>query len=319
MTSTTKKNRKTATLPDGRTYVPSKGNVAHSLKPSPVASVITRIALVIVAVYFMLPVYWLAVSATKSDNGLTASNGFWFAPETVDGRNVGGFHLAENYAGLMAYSASHGHYWRWVGNSVFYSVAAGVIGVLISVMAGYALSKFKFKGSGVVQGAIMAGLLMPVALLSVPLYLLFSQFGLLNNPLAVIIPSAVSPFGVFLARVYVEASVPDELLEAARIDGAGEFRIFFTMVLRLLAPAMVTIFLFIFVATWNNFLLPLIMMTDESQKPVTVALYGMLAYFDPDKGQVLLGALMAILPVIILFTFLQRFWQSGLAAGSVKG
>ncbi|AZA12591.1 carbohydrate ABC transporter permease [Corynebacterium choanae] len=309
----------TATLPDGRTYTPSKGNVPQSLKPKPLTTVIIRAALLIVAIYFMLPVYWLLISATKSDNGLTESNGFWFAPQTANGRNIGGFHLVENYQGLMAYSASHGHYWRWVGNSVLYSVSAGVIGVLVSVMAGYALSKFKFRGSALVQGCIMAGLLMPVALLSVPLYLLFSEFGLLNNPLAVIIPSAVSPFGVFLARVYVEASVPDELLEAARIDGAGEFRIFFTMVLRLLAPAMVTIFLFIFVATWNNFLLPLIMMTDESQKPVTVALYGMLAYFDPDKGQVLLGALMAIAPVVVLFTFLQRFWQSGLAAGSVKG
>lgn len=310
---------KIATLADGRTYTPSRGKVPRSLKPSAATSLITRVALVIVAIYFILPVYWLAVSATKSDNGLTTTNGFWFAPDTVDGRDVGGFHLVDNYVGLMNYSAAHGHYWRWVGNSVFYSVSAGVVGVLISVMAGYALSKFKFRGSGVVQAAIMAGLLIPVALLSVPLYLLFSNFGLLNNPLAVIIPSAVSPFGVFLARVYVEASVPNELLEAARIDGAGEFRIFFTMVLRLLAPAMVTIFLFIFVATWNNFLLPLIMMTDENQKPVTVALYGMLAYFDPDKGQVLLGALMAILPVIVLFTFLQRFWQSGLAAGSVKG
>lgn len=308
-----------ATLADGRSYTPSKGSVPRSLQPSITAKVLIRTSLVIVAIYFMLPVYWLIISATKSDNGLTDTNGFWFAPKLVDGRNTGGFHLIENYQGLMAYSAAHGHYWRWVGNSVFYSISAGIIGVLISVMAGYALSKFAFKGSAVIQGAIMAGLLMPVALLSVPLYLMFAQIGLLNNPLAVIIPSAVSPFGVFLARVYVEASVPDELLEAARIDGAGEFRIFFTMVLRLLAPAMVTIFLFIFVATWNNFLLPLIMMTDESQKPVTVALYGMLSYFDPDKGQVLLGALMAIAPVIILFTFLQRFWQSGLAAGAVKG
>lgn len=311
--------KKLATLPSGKTYKPSKGQYPQSLQPSTLTKIVTRFTLFVVAVYFMFPIYWLTVSSTKSNNGLTDTNGLWFAPETVDGRSTGGFHLSQNYAGLMETTAANGHYWRWVANSVFYSTSAAVLGVLISVMAGYALSKFKFRGSGIVQGAIMAGLLMPIALLSVPLYLLFFDLGLLNNPLAVIIPSAVSPFGVFLGRVYVEASVPDELLEAARIDGAGEFRIFFTMVLRLLAPAMVTIFLFIFVATWNNFLLPLIMFTEPSLKPVTVGLYGMLSYFDPDRGQVILGALMAILPVIILFTFLQRFWRSGLAAGSVKG
>ena len=306
-------------LSDGRSYTPSKGQYPRSLQPSAVAKIITRVALVIIAIYFMFPIYWLFISATKSDNAISDTNGLWFAPQQVEGRNTGGFHMVENYHGLMAYTADKGGYWHWVANSIFYSASAAVIGVLISVMAGYALAKFSFRGSGLVQAGIMAGLLMPVALLSVPLYLLFSQMGLLNNPLAVIIPSAVSPFGVFLGRVYVDASVPNELLEAARIDGAGEFRIFFTMVLRLLAPAMVTIFLFIFVATWNNFILPLIMLTDKTMKPVTVGLYGMLSYFDPDKGQVILGALMAILPVIVLFTFLQRFWQSGLAAGSVKG
>ncbi len=111
--------------------------------------------------------------------------------------------------------------------------------------------------------------------------------GLVNTPWAVIIPSCVSPFGVFLGRIYVEASVPDELLEAARLDGASEIRVFFSIVLRLLAPAMVTIFLFIFVATWNNFLLPLMMVTSTELKPVTVGLYGMMSYFTPQYGAVL--------------------------------
>jgi ABC-type sugar transport system, permease component len=120
--------------------------------------------------------------------------------------------------------------------------------------------------------------------------------------------------------MYAQTSVPDELLEAARIDGAGESRIFFTMVLRLLAPAMVTIFLFIFVATWNNFLLPLMMVTNNEQlKPVTLGLYGMMSYFSPTYGAVLQGALFGVLPLMALFLFLQRYWQSGLAAGSVKG
>ena len=190
---------------------------------------------------------------------------------------------------------------------------------LISVSCGYAISKFRFPGRRVLLVVIMIGLLMPVALLTVPLYLLFIKMHLVNTMWAMIIPSMVSPFGVFLGNVYADSSVPMELLEAARIDGAGELRIFSTMVLRLLAPAMVTIFLFIFVATWNNFLLPLMMITDENLQPVTQGLYGMMAYFAPDKGAVMLASVIGVVPLVILFLVLQRYWQSGLAAGAVKG
>ena len=165
----------------------------------------------------------------------------------------------------------------------------------------------------------MAGMLIPIALLTVPLYIVFHSLGLTNTMLAIIIPSWVSPFGVFLGMVYSSTSVPTELLEAARIDGAGEARIFFTVVLRLLGPAMVTIFLFIFVQTWNNFLLPLMMVSSPEIKPVTLGLYGMMSYFAPQKGAVMLGALLGVIPLIVLFLTLQRYWQAGLAAGAVKG
>jgi ABC transporter, permease protein len=182
------------------------------------------------------------------------------------------------------------------------------------------MAKFKFFGRNVLQLVVMAGLLLPIALLTIPLYIVMHSLGLTDTIWSIILPSCVSPFGVFLGRMYAQTSVPDELLEAARIDGAGESRIFFTMVLRLLAPAMVTIFLFIFVATWNNFLLPLMMVTNNEQlKPVTLGLYGMMSYFSPTYGAVLQGALFGVLPLMALFLFLQRYWQSGLAAGSVKG
>jgi sugar ABC superfamily ATP binding cassette transporter, membrane protein len=204
-------------------------------------------------------------------------------------------------------------------NSLFYSTTAGVIGTLISVAAGYAMAKFVFPGRNVSMAMIMAGLLMPVALLTIPLYVVFHNLGLTDTVWAILIPSCVSPFGVFLGRVYADSSVPTELIEAARIDGASEARVFFTIVLRLLAPAMVTIFLFIFVATWNNFLLPLMMVSTPELKPVTLGLYGMMSYFAPQKGAVMLGALLGVLPLIVLFLGLQKYWQSGLAAGSVKG
>ncbi|MBV7302398.1 carbohydrate ABC transporter permease [Corynebacterium sp. TAE3-ERU2] len=294
------------TLPDGRTYRKSKSNVALSMQPTATAKMATRITLVIVAIYFLFPVYWLVVSSTKATGDLVTTNGLLPAEP----------HLAENFNSLTNYGT--GDFWRSILNSVLYSGGSAIIGVLVSVAAGYAIAKFRFAGRNVALVVIMGGLLMPVALLTVPLYLLFSQIGLVNTPWAIILPGAVSPFGVFLARIYAE-TVPDELLEAARIDGAGEFRIFFTIVLRLLAPAMVTIFLFIFVAAWNNFLLPLMMVTDPHLKPVTVVLYGMMSYFNADKGAVLLGSLMGVLPMIILFLGLQRFWQSGLSAGAVKG
>ena len=170
-----------------------------------------------------------------------------------------------------------------------------------------------------IPDAIAIGVVMG-CILTIPQYSIFHALHLTNTMLAIIIPCCVSPFGFFLGRVYAQTSVPNELLEAARIDGAGEARIFFTIVLRLLAPAMVTIFLFLFVGTWNNFLLPLMMVSSDTLKPVTLGLYGMvsLATFN-DRGSLMMGALLGVLPVIVLFLGLQRYWQAGLAAGAVKG
>ena len=153
----------------------------------------------------------------------------------------------------------------------------------------------------------------------VPKVLTLRQMGLLNTVWAVILPMWFSPFYVFLLRQFM-VGLPNELLEAARIDGASQARIFYTIVLRILAPAMVTIFLFLFVATWNNFLLPLMMVSSDTLKPVTLGLYGMvsLATFT-DRGALMMGALLGVLPVIVLFLGLQRYWQAGLAAGAVKG
>lgn len=298
----------TRTLPDGREYrVSIEGMPPRTLAPKKFARIATIVALTTTMLYFILPIIWVMFSATKSNADLVSTNGFWF----------GHFELAENYTKLMGWT--QGLFWRWVLNSLFYSTTAGVIGTLISVAAGYAMAKFIFPGRNVSMALIMAGLLMPVALLTIPLYVVFHHLGLTDTVWAILIPSCVSPFGVFLGRVYADSSVPTELIEAARIDGASEARVFFTIVLRLLAPAMVTIFLFIFVATWNNFLLPLMMVSTPELKPVTLGLYGMMSYFAPQKGAVMLGALLGVLPLIVLFLGLQKYWQSGLAAGSVKG
>lgn len=276
-----------------------------SLRVGTTARVLTWTVAVIALVYFLFPVLWLIISATKTNTDLLRTH-----PLAVGDAVVANYHALQAWTG--------GLFWRWVGNSILYSTVAGVIGTLVSVSAGYGLAKFRFPGRGAVQLVVLSGLLLPIVLLTVPLYLVFLRLGLVDTMWAIIIPSCVSPFGVFLGRIYAEG-VPDELLEAARIDGAGELRIFGGVVLRQLAPAMVTIFLFIFTMTWNNFLLPLMMISTPDLKPVTLGLYGMMSYFNPQYGAVLQGALLGVVPLIVLFLGLQRFWRSGLSAGAVKG
>jgi multiple sugar transport system permease protein len=137
----------------------------------------------------------------------------------------------------------------------------------------------------------------------------------------VFLPSLVSPFGVYLSRIYAASSVPDEIIEAARIDGAGEVRTFFTLSIRLMSPALVTIFLFQFVSIWNNFFLPLIMLRDQTLFPVTLGLYtwnSQVSQIPDIRTLVLVGAFVSIIPLLIAFLSLQRFWRNGLGAGGLK-
>jgi multiple sugar transport system permease protein len=154
--------------------------------------------------------------------------------------------------------------------------------------------------------------------------LLLSKVGLINTPLAVILPSLVSPFGVYLMRIYAEQALPDEILDSARVDGAGEMRIFWSVALRILAPGFVTVLLFAFVGTWNNYFLPLLVLSKPDLYPLTVGLASWNAQASANGGAqvlytlVVTGALVSIAPLIAAFLFLQRYWQSGLTFGSVK-
>ena len=273
-------------------------DLPRSMQPSALVKTITIVVLVFALIYFLFPIYWAIIASTKTPSQMTGSNGLWFAVGLSDLPAA----IAKNYGTLIGWT--RGQFWRWVLNSLIYSGVSALVGTLVAVMAGYATAKFNFKGKN----------------LAIPQYSIFHAMHLTNTMLSIIIPCCVSPFGFFLGRVYAQTSVPNELLEAARIDGASEARIFFTIVLRILAPAMVTIFLFLFVATWNNFLLPLMMVSSDTLKPVTLGLYGMvsLATFT-DRGALMMGALLGVLPVIVLFLGLQRYWQAGLAAGAVKG
>lgn len=273
------------------------------------SSAVVTTAMFVAAVYFLLPVAWLAISATKSASDLSTTFGLWFS----------GNHLGENLRDTVTFG--DGLYLRWLANSALYSVVGAAAATLLSAMAGYALAKFTFRGRSLTFSTILAGVLVPPTALAVPLFLMLAGAGMTNTVWSVLLPSTISPFGVYLARVYAAASVPDELLEAGRIDGAGDVRMFYTVSLRLMAPALITIFLFQFVAIWNNFLLPLVMLTSDRLYPVTLGLYTLNTQItrDPDlKAVVVTGSLLSIIPLILAFLALQRFWRTGLAAGAVK-
>jgi multiple sugar transport system permease protein len=282
---------------------------SRSVRPSPAALVLPMALMFVFSVYFLAPVAWLFVASTKDQGDLTSSSGFWFAD----------FRLGENLGNLFA--EGDGIYLRWLLNSVLYSCGGALIGTLLAAMAGYALAKYRFRGRELVFSIILGGVLVPATALALPLFLLVAQVGLANTFWSVFLPSIVSPFGVFLSRIYAAASVPEELIEAGRLDGAGEFRIFFTVGIRLMAPALVTIFLFQFVAIWNNFLLPLVMLTNDKLYPITLGLFVWNSQIarDPNlKTVVLIGSLLSVIPLILAFLALQRFWRSGLGAGGVK-
>lgn len=271
---------------------------------------LTLVFLLVIAGYCLLPVSWLIFASTKSTGDLYGTFGFWFAE----------FNLFENLRRLR--SEDGGIFIRWMLNSVLYAGLGGLLSMLISALAGYALAKHQFAGREVIFGIILGGVLIPGAVLALPLFLLLSKLGLTNTYLGVLLPSLVSPFGVYLSRVYAEASVPDELLEAARVDGSGEFRTFFTMVLRIMGPALVTVFLFQFVAIWNNFFLPLVVLSRTDLFPVTLGLYAWQgqALGNPDiVSLVITGSLVASLPLVVLFFSLQGYWRAGATAGAVKG
>ena len=269
--------------------------------------------LLVFLVYFLLPFFWLIVSATKTNPDLFTSFGLWFAPD---------FNLFNNLGDLFTHDG--GVFLTWLWNTAYYATCSAVGAALIATIAGYAFAKFRFPGRTLVFAIILGSIMVPSTALAIPTYLLLSKIGLVNTPFAVILPFLVSPFGVFLMRLYAEQAVPDELLDAARVDGAGEMRVFWSVALRILVPGFVTVLLLSFVATWNNYFLPLLVLNDPTYYPLTLGLASWNAQASANGGAqllftlVLTGSLVSILPLIVAFLFLQRYWQGGLTLGSIR-
>ncbi|WP_329362537.1 carbohydrate ABC transporter permease [Streptomyces sp. NBC_01483] len=295
--------------------LPTEARSRRRSSPTHRRSTPLTIAMLAVLAYFLLPLFWLLVASTKSTQDLFNSFGLWFS------------HAPQLLSNIKAtFTQDDGVFGRWLLNTVLYAGVSALGAALLAAAAGYGFAKYRFRGHGAAFNLVLGAIMIPTTALAIPTYLLFAKAGLVNTPWAVILPSLISPFGLYLMRIYAEDAVPDSLIEAARMDGAGELRIFCTIALRLLAPGLVTVVLFTLVATWNNYFLPLIMLNDPNVYPITVGLSSWAAQAQNGGAGassdmlalVVTGSLISIVPLVLAFLMLQRYWQSGLATGGVK-
>lgn len=294
------------TMPGGIAGPPARRDRVPRPRPRP--QLVPTIVLLIGAVYCLLPVAWVAVAATKS--GSTLFSTFTFAPSGA---------LLDNIAELSAYRG--GQFWRWMANTALYAGVGAAASAALSGLSGYTLAKYEFVGRSAIFNMLLAGVLVPGVILAVPQYLLLAKVGLADTYWSVLLPSIISPYGIYLARIYAAAAVPDTVIEAARTDGAGEFRIFRQVAAPMMVPGLITVFLFQFVAIWNNFLLPFIMLADDDKFPVTLGLYTLLNQGSTTPALyslVITGSLLSIIPLVALFLSLQRYWRIDLLSGSIK-
>jgi multiple sugar transport system permease protein len=269
---------------------------------------------VLFAIFTLIPIVWIVINSTKSQSSLFGSFGFWFARP---------FQFFHNFSLLFQNVDNNGTYFQWFGNTALYAVLGGGGATVLAAFAGYGFARFRFRGSKAFFYLIVVALLVPIAAITLPLYLVYAKAHLINSIWGMILPSLVSPVGVYLMRTYVELSVPRELLDAARIDGAGEARIFFRVALPLMVPGMMTVLLLSVVAVWNNYFLPLIIYTDNHLFPLTVGM-GVWSQVAERSGgnsnlypMIVMGGLVTVVPLIALFLILQRYWRSGLLLGSI--
>ena len=275
-------------------------------------SVPLTLVMTLALIYSLLPLFWLLVNSSKTESNLFSTQGLWFG---------GHFALLDNIRETFGYD-NHA-FLRWFGNTLLYVVVGAGGATILATLAGYGLAKFDFPGKKGVLATVLGAVAVPTTALAVPLFLMFSKLQLTNTPWAISLPSLVNPFGLYLMWIYARDAIPTELLEAARVDGAREWRVFFSISLKLLRPGMITVLLFSVVATWNNYFLPLVMLSQPTWYPLTVGLNQWNAQSQTVGGQpvynlVITGSLLTVLPILIAFLFMQRYWQSGLTAGSVK-
>ena len=267
---------------------------------------ITYIVLTLIAIIWVFPFVWMVLGSFKTQKEILAQPPTFFAQHPT----------VSNFAQWLT-QLNFGTYFYFT-NSLIVSVITVLGNVLFDSMVGYALAKIPFKGKGIVFGAVMVTLMVPAVATFVPLFVLISNFHLVNTYAALILPYLTQPIGVFLMRQFM-SGVPDALMEAARVDGAGELRIFFQIVLPECGPAVATLAILTFLSSWNNFLWPLVASQTEDKYtlPVALSLYST-GQNSTNYGILLSGAVLVITPIVILFVALQRYFVQGVAMTGIK-
>ena len=271
------------------------------------------------AIFCVVPLVWLLLAPTKTD-AQTIENPLGF----------GSLHtVALAWQHLVSYN--DGAIFRWMLNSVYYAVIPLVISVIVALFAAYALATMSFHGRKVILTATLLALVLPATAVVLPLFLEINAVHLTNTAASVILPASFFPFGVYLAFVYFATSLPKELLESARIDGCSEIGLFFRIALPLSKPLIALVAFFSFIANWNNYFLPYVMLSDDSKYNLPVGLGVLISStyaLSPGAGatnlpitfpEVALAGLIVVVPVAVLFLFFQRFLVNGILSGSTKG
>jgi multiple sugar transport system permease protein len=262
-----------------------------------------HLLIVLLAVITMAPLVWMVVASFMANGEASA-----FPPPFIPKQPT-----LDQYVQLF----TRLNLSRYLLNSAFLSVAVTFISLVINSMAGYAFAKYRFAGRDGIFKLLIASMIIPAQVTMLPLFLMLNKMGLVNTYFGVIIPGMAGIFGIFLIRQYA-LSIPDSLIEAARIDGAGDFRIYWSLILPLCKPILVTLAIFTFMGTWNDFLWPLIVMTDDSMYTLPVALANLSGEHVQDTELMMAGSVMTVMPVLTVFMVLQKYYLSGIMAGGVK-
>ena len=285
----------------------------HALKPSDRSiEIITKIAMAMLAVVLIVsalitvfPFLWSALLSPRDRTEIFGS-GISFAI---------GDSLAINYAKLLEIMP----FWQAMFNSIYIAFLGTTISLLFCSMGGYAFAVFKFKGKNALFGMLVASMMIPPVLSLIPYFMIVKFLGLMDNHMAVWLPFTTTPFGIFLMRQHVMASIPKELLEAAKLDGAGEFHTYWSVVLPLMKPALATLAIVQFVFFWNSFMNPLVVLTSPENYVITQALRSVQGIPNTPWGAVMLGTTISILPLVTIYLFASKQMISGLTSGAVKG
>ena len=267
-------------------------------------NLLTYLILAVFVVIYLCPILWMTLSSFKADAEL-----FRYPPQLLPDQ----FSL-ENYFDAW----SRGDFNLYFRNTAVVAVSATVLTVIINTMAGYAFAKYNFPGGTAIFLFFLATLMLPLEVLMIPIFQVVKVFGLYNNFLGLIIPSAATPAGVFLVRQYF-LTIPNEIMESARIDGASETKIFLRLMLPLAKPIMSVLAIFFFFWRWNDYMWPLVVIRDSNKYTVQLALANFSGQYAVDWGSLLAMSVLTMIPVLILFLLFQKQFMKGMVAGAVKG